>query len=149
MPFLYRGIYTTFCVGSYSCTALWTLLIFTEKFLPGFEPGTSAVPSRYATNWAILAWITYTNQLISQGWKHQFLFLFSDNRQMPLFPWLYPWKLSNTELVICRSWIFWSQERSSVFGDQDRFFTPPSRLECRRRNKTDECSLNSRFVSKN
>ena len=35
------------------------LLIFTEKFspLPGFEPGTSLVPRRYATNWAILAWI--------------------------------------------------------------------------------------------
>ena len=35
------------------------LLIFTEKFspLPGFEPGTSLVPSQYATNWAILAWI--------------------------------------------------------------------------------------------
>ena len=34
------------------------LLIFTEKFspLPGFEPRTSPVPSRYATNWAILAW---------------------------------------------------------------------------------------------
>ena len=33
---------------------------FIEKFspLPGFEPGTSPVPSRYATNWAILAWIT-------------------------------------------------------------------------------------------
>ena len=57
----------TFCVGSYSCTALWTLLllryihikiridqllIFTEKFLPlpGFEPGTSPVRSRNATN---------------------------------------------------------------------------------------------------
>ena len=25
--------------------------------LPGFEPGTLLVPSRYATNWAILAWI--------------------------------------------------------------------------------------------
>ena len=35
------------------------LPIFTEKFSPltGFEPGTSPVPSRYATNWAILAWI--------------------------------------------------------------------------------------------
>ena len=35
------------------------LLIFTEKFwpLPGFDPVTSPVPSRYATNWAILAWI--------------------------------------------------------------------------------------------
>ena len=35
------------------------LLIFTEKFspLPGFEPGTSPVPSRYNTNLAILAWI--------------------------------------------------------------------------------------------
>ena len=35
------------------------LLIFIEKFspLPGFELGTSPVPSRYATNWAILAWI--------------------------------------------------------------------------------------------
>ena len=41
---------------------IWTnqLLIFTEKFsfLPGFEPRTSSVPSRYATNWAILAWIS-------------------------------------------------------------------------------------------
>ena len=38
------------------------LLIFTEKFssLPGFEPGTSLVSSRYATNWAILAWIGLT-----------------------------------------------------------------------------------------
>ena len=35
------------------------LLFFIEKFspLPGFEPGTSSVPSLYATNWAILAWI--------------------------------------------------------------------------------------------
>ena len=35
------------------------LLIFTGKFspLPGFEPRTSMLPSRYATNWAILAWI--------------------------------------------------------------------------------------------
>ena len=35
------------------------LLIFIEKFspLPVFEPGTSPVPSRYATNWAILVWI--------------------------------------------------------------------------------------------
>ena len=39
------------------------LLIFTEKFspLPEFEPGTSPVPSWYATNWAILAWIIWTN----------------------------------------------------------------------------------------
>ena len=36
------------------------LLIFTEKLLPlpGFETETSSVPNRYATNWAILAWIT-------------------------------------------------------------------------------------------
>ena len=35
------------------------LLIFTEKSspLPGFEPGTSPVPSQYAINWAILAWM--------------------------------------------------------------------------------------------
>ena len=35
------------------------LLIFIEKFspLPGFEPGTSRVPSRYANNWTILAWV--------------------------------------------------------------------------------------------
>ena len=35
------------------------LLIFIEKFLPllGFEPVTFPVPSQYATNWAILAWI--------------------------------------------------------------------------------------------
>ena len=35
------------------------LLIFHWKFspLPGFEPETSPVPSLYATNWAILAWI--------------------------------------------------------------------------------------------
>ena len=33
------------------------LLIFIAKFspLPGFEPGTSLVPSQYGTNWAILA----------------------------------------------------------------------------------------------
>ena len=46
--------------------ACWTsvgsfhlLLIFIEKFLhlPGFEPETSPLPSRYATSWAILAWI--------------------------------------------------------------------------------------------
>ena len=44
---------------------IWTiqLLIFTEKFSPlvGFEPRTSPLPSRYATNWAILAWITWYN----------------------------------------------------------------------------------------
>ena len=36
------------------------LLIFTEKFspLPEFEPGTSPVPSRCPTNWAILVWIS-------------------------------------------------------------------------------------------
>ena len=38
----------------------YKLLIFIEKFspLPGFGPGTYTVPSRYATNWAILAWIS-------------------------------------------------------------------------------------------
>ena len=42
--------------------AVFKLLIFIEKFspLPGFDPGTSPVPSRYATNWAILAWIWTT-----------------------------------------------------------------------------------------
>ena len=37
------------------------LVIFIEKFspLPGFERGSSLVPSRYATNWAILAWICF------------------------------------------------------------------------------------------
>ena len=36
------------------------LLDFTEKFLPlpRFEPRTCLVPSRYATNWAILAWFS-------------------------------------------------------------------------------------------
>ena len=35
------------------------MLIFIEKLspLPGFEPGTCPVLSRYATNWALLAWI--------------------------------------------------------------------------------------------
>ena len=44
------------------------LLIFIEKFSPllRFEPGTSAVPSWYATNWAILAWIL--NEII-KTWK--------------------------------------------------------------------------------
>ena len=34
------------------------LLIFIERLssLSGFEPGTSPVPSQYATDWAILAW---------------------------------------------------------------------------------------------
>ena len=38
------------------------LLIFIEKFSPllGFEPSTYPVPSQYATNWAILAWIIKT-----------------------------------------------------------------------------------------
>ena len=37
------------------------LLISIEKFspLPEFEPETSPVSSRYATNWAILAWIFF------------------------------------------------------------------------------------------
>ena len=43
------------------------LLIFIEKFLPllGFKPRTSPlpVPSRYATNWAILAWIIFQLKL--------------------------------------------------------------------------------------
>ena len=36
-------------------------VIFTEKFspLPGFEPGTSPVPSRYTTNWALPVWIGF------------------------------------------------------------------------------------------
>ena len=49
----------------YVCIQIQTnqLLIFTEKFLslPGFEPGTSPEPNRYATNWAILAWIEKVN----------------------------------------------------------------------------------------
>ena len=42
------------------------LLIFTEKFLPlpGFEPRTSPVPSRYATNWAILAWMDLVLRIV-------------------------------------------------------------------------------------
>ena len=41
------------------------MLIFIEKFstLPGFEPVTSPVPSHYATNWAILAWISQISWL--------------------------------------------------------------------------------------
>ena len=35
--------------------------------LPGFEPGTSQVPIRYATNWAILAWVLLLNFLI---WRY-------------------------------------------------------------------------------
>ena len=37
------------------------LIVSLKKFspLPGFEPGTSLVQSRYATNWAILAWMHY------------------------------------------------------------------------------------------
>ena len=47
------------------------LLNFTEKFspLPGFEPWTSTVPSRYATNWAILAWISREICYIGHFWK--------------------------------------------------------------------------------
>ena len=48
------------------------LLIFTEKLspLPGFEPGTSPVPSWYATNWAILAGI-FIFVRVSKMNKHQ------------------------------------------------------------------------------
>ena len=37
------------------------LLILIEKLLPlpGFQPRTSPIPRRYATKWAILAWIPY------------------------------------------------------------------------------------------
>ena len=46
---------------TYICIQIWTnqLLIFIEKLLrlPGFEPQTSRVPSRFATSWAIQAWI--------------------------------------------------------------------------------------------
>ena len=46
-----------------------SILSFIEKLstLPGFEPGTSPVPSRYATNWAILAWIITKNLSWCQG----------------------------------------------------------------------------------
>ena len=42
------------------------LPIFIEKFSPlqGFEPGTSLVPSRYATNWAILAWMCTVSSIL-------------------------------------------------------------------------------------
>ena len=61
--------------------------------LAGFEPGTSPVPSRYATNWAILAWIPSVslptfhltsgsppslwdlNKINKAGWSHLFLFV--------------------------------------------------------------------------
>ena len=47
------------------------LLIFIEKLLhlPGFEPGTSPVPSWYATHWAILAWIGNTEVINPGIWK--------------------------------------------------------------------------------
>ena len=47
---LYLSQYAFIRGASY--TRVVTVLIFTEKFspLPGFEPGTSLVPSRYATN---------------------------------------------------------------------------------------------------
>ena len=50
-------------VGSFHVLHLHSNLInylFSLKFflpLPGFEPGTSPVPSQFATNWAILAWM--------------------------------------------------------------------------------------------
>ena len=47
------------------------LLIFIKKFssLPGFEPGTSSVPSRYASKWAILAWISQWFQFKISDWN--------------------------------------------------------------------------------
>ena len=41
--------------------------IFNEKFSPllWFESGTSPVPRRYATNWAILAWISFCMFIIA------------------------------------------------------------------------------------
>ena len=53
------GSITTPKVNVFPSMDFFQLLIFIEKFspLPGFEPGTSPVPSRYATNWAILAWM--------------------------------------------------------------------------------------------
>ena len=61
------------------------LLIFTEKFLPlpGFEPRTSLVPSRYATNWAILAWN------IHYRWRTGLRIYQSENLWNSLRNWFY------------------------------------------------------------
>ena len=70
------------------------LLIFIEKFspLPGFEPGISPVPSRYATNWAILALIITGNvtntKLVPNSFKtsgHDRFLEVGINRQSPIF----------------------------------------------------------------
>ena len=52
----------TFC-GQLSCTASTVVFLTCGHYLPlqGFELGTSPVPSWYATNWAILAWICLNN----------------------------------------------------------------------------------------
>ena len=56
------------------------LLIFSEKFSPlaGFEPGTSPVPNRYATNWAILAWIGFVRLTRLKSWGFKYCKLFFD-----------------------------------------------------------------------
>ena len=62
--YMFHGdlLWAAFMHCIYTCLSdLWALpsFIFIEKFspLPGSEPGTSPVLSRYATNWAILAWM--------------------------------------------------------------------------------------------
>ena len=55
-----------FLAGAHDHLSLVSFTIFIGKFspLPGFEPGTSRVPSRYATNWAILSYHKYTCESI-------------------------------------------------------------------------------------
>ena len=73
---------------------LFNVVIFIEKFspLPGFEPGTSPVPSRNATNWAILAWINKKNLIFD---------LTLENTQERTF-----WQILQTKL----NFIFWKMK---------------------------------------
>ena len=71
---------------------------FTEKFspLPGFEPGTLPVPSRYATNRAILAWIIKAN-ITPFSTLEKFKFATLDMLGLGLRPDIFSSKLSKTQ----------------------------------------------------
>ena len=64
------------------------LIVFIEKLSPlsGFEPRTSRVPSRCATNWAIQAWIelTWSNNFVKNKFNWVIITIRQDKKSLKL-----------------------------------------------------------------
>ena len=124
-------------------------LIFNEKFspLPGFEPGTSSVPSQYATNWAILVGIflltfkkqpkyksnykdkkkLFSNFIKSWQFVGDFLWFLVDCFQT-MFGNFSDATLASPTFWPLRTWTLWSRTTEST----PRWYSPTSRksTEC-------------------